>query len=352
MRAFITAHRAEIVARCRARVATRVAPLPTEQELDHGVPMFLDQLVATLPFALTSSQPAIAEAAAKHASALIARGFTIAQVVHDYGGICEVITELAALRSAPITPREFQTFNMCLDEAIAAAVTEYARVRERQRHEQMGHLAHELRNFLDSAVLALGILKTGSVGIGGSTGDVLARSLAGLRELIEREVTGVRLAAGLEHREDIAVAPFIEQIESAATLRAAARQVRFAVDSVVHHASVRADRLILDSVVTNLLHNAFKFTRRGGGVRLVVRATDHHVIIDVEDECGGLPSGKAEDLFAAFAQRGADRTGLGLGLGICARGAEIHGGSIRVVDRPGTGCTFTLELPRQLAAAS
>jgi signal transduction histidine kinase len=248
--------------------------------------------------------------------------------------------------------REFQTFNMCLDEAIAAAVTEYARVRERQDVERVGLLAHELRNLLEGAVLAFEVLKTGNGLIAGSTGDVLSRSLAGLSHLIEREIAGVRFLAGVQHREDIAVGPFIENVKAAATMRANSHNVRLSVDSDVQRASVNGDRVILDSVAANLLHNAFKFTRRGGHVTVNAHATDDRVFIEVEDECGGLPPGKADELFTSFAQRGADRTGLGLGLGICARGAHLHGGAIRVLDRPGTGCVFTLELPRQASDAT
>jgi hypothetical protein len=70
------------------------------------------------------------------------------------------------------------------------------------------------------------------------------------------------------------------------------------------------------------------------------------VLIDVEDECGGLPPGKAEDLFRPFEQRGADKSGLGLGLSISMKGVRANGGEIRVRNLPGKGCTFTVDLPR------
>ena len=52
----------------------------------------------------------------------------MSQVVHDYGDVCQAITELALERKAPITVKEFHTLNRCLDTAIAEAVTEHARV--------------------------------------------------------------------------------------------------------------------------------------------------------------------------------------------------------------------------------
>ena len=55
-------------------------------------------------------------------------GFNISQVVHDYGDICQAITEVAVEQNVPITTEEFHTLNRCLDTAIAEAVTEHARI--------------------------------------------------------------------------------------------------------------------------------------------------------------------------------------------------------------------------------
>jgi signal transduction histidine kinase len=109
---------------------------------------------------------------------------------------------------------------------------------------------------------------------------------------------------------------------------------------------IDADRQLLTTAVTNLLQNAIKFTREHGSVRLRPHATADRVLIDVEDECGGLPPGQVEALFGPFEQRGVDRTGLGLGLAICRTGVQLNGGEIRVRDLPGTGCIFTVDLPR------
>jgi signal transduction histidine kinase len=348
---FITAHTAEIIARCRAKIASRPAPRPTDVELEHGVPLFLEQLADTLRLAL-SPNPEIGASATKHGKDLLQRGFTIAQVVHDYGGICQAITELAVEKAAPITSSEFKTLNLCLDDAIAGAVTEYGRLREHEGTERLGHLAHELRNQLSSAILAFDILKTGTVGVGGSTGALLARSLAGLRNLIDREFAEVRLGAGTNHRETLVVCEFIEDIEAAATMEANARRLEFSVPSVDKDVTVYGDRQMLMSVVGNLLQNAFKFTRPGGRVALRAHATVDRVFIDVEDQCGGLPPGKAEELFRPFEQRGTDRTGLGLGLAICDRGARANDGEIHVHNHPGQGCVFTLELPRKSSRSS
>ena len=71
------------------------------------------------------------------------------------------------------------------------------------------------------------------------------------------------------------------------------------------------------------------------------------ILIDVEDHCGGLPPGSAEQMFLPFTQSGADKSGLGLGLAICRRSVEANNGVLRVRDMPGSGCVFTIDLPRR-----
>ncbi len=345
---FVITNRDEIVDRCRQGIAARAAPRPTDEEMAHGVPLFVDQLCERLRQTLHPSA-ALADTATRRSSTLMSRGFTIAQVIRDYGGICEAIIELAVEKSAPITAVEFQILSAALDSATTSAVAEYTRLRETAGTERLGRLAHELRNALSSAVLAVDILKTGRVGIGGSTGAVLTRSLATLSSLIDRELAEVRLGAGVHYKELIAVCDFIEDVEVAATLQADARGLLLSVLPVDRGIKVKADRQLLLSMVGNLLQNAFKFTKHEGTVILRAHATEERVLIDVEDQCGGLAAGKEEELFRPFEQQSADRSGLGLGLDICNRGAQANGGRIVVCNHAGVGCTFTVDLPRAYA---
>jgi len=294
----------------------------------------------------------MAKSATAHGGELARRGFTVAQVVHDYGGVCQTITELAIEKKAQITASEFKIFNLCLDEAIADAVTEYVRLREYEGKERVGHLVHELGNLLNGAVLAYDALKSGSVAIGGNTGALLGHSLTGLRNVIGRELAEVRLGSGIQHREIVRVFDFLEDLEVAATIEAKTRALQFSVVTIGRDVTVAADRQILASVVTNLLQNAFKCTRAKGQITLRARATADRVFIEVEDECGGLPPGRAEELFTPYEQRGDDRSGVGLGLSICERGARANGGEIHARNKPGIGCVFSVDLPRHLAAVA
>jgi signal transduction histidine kinase len=114
---------------------------------------------------------------------------------------------------------------------------------------------------------------------------------------------------------------------------------------------VTGDRPLLAAAVINLLQNAFKFSHAHGQVTLKTTATAERVRFEIEDSCGGLPPGKAEELFHPFTQRSANRRGLGLGLSISRRGVEASGGEVRVRNLPGKGCIFTIDLPRRTPAA-
>ncbi len=347
---FLSTHRDEIIARTRAKVALREAPQPTTIELDRGIPLFLEQLIATLECPSPTDDAEIGEVATQHGSNLLQNGFSVGQVVHDYGGVCQAITELAIDLNASITAADFHTLNRCLDDAIAEAVTEYSRQREQTLSdhtlERLGRFAHEMRNALHTATLAFGALKSGSVGSAGSTSTVLERSLQRMFSLVDRQLAEVRLSAGIARHEVVLVAALIEDVEIAASIEARDQGVQLKVAPVEEGVEVEADQQILAAALMNLLQNAFKFTRPHTHVSLDTHVSADRVRIEVSDECGGLPPGKIEDLFRPFEQRGSDRTGLGLGLGNSRLCVEESGGELRVRDVPGTGCVFTVDLPR------
>lgn len=369
---FLTANRADLIERCRVKVAARSAPAVSRTELTHGIPLFLDQLIKTLQVEQSSepmdsrkvSGPAgggrpvsseLGGAAAIHGRELLRHGFTVDQVVHDYGDLCQAITDLAFECDAPIVVDEFRTLNRCLDNAIAEAVTEYAYLRDsdiknsdvQASNERLGSLAHELRNLLHTATLAFTAIKAGGIGAGGSTGMVLERSLIGLRTLIDRSLTDVRVAAGLPPRHELtSLAGLIDEVGISASLEARSRGCKFTISHVDDRLAIDVDRDILLSALGNLLQNAFKFTRRGTEVSLHAYAVADRILIDVEDHCGGLPPGSANRMFLPFTQSGENRSGLGLGLAISRRGVESSNGDLRVRDVPGVGCVFTIDLLR------
>ena len=209
---FLSSNREELIRRCRLKVSRRDAPAVTLMELEHGVPLVLEQLVWALrceeespgldrdrTFGPPRKTPAAVESsrtAALHGKQLLEQGYTVEQVVHDYGDICQAITELATERNAPVTVDEFHTFNRLLDSAIADAVASYGRHRddaisaqgEHDQHEWRGTLGDEQRELLDIAVKAFDALKVGNIGLRGATGALLGDSLTKLRDLIDKSL--------------------------------------------------------------------------------------------------------------------------------------------------------------------
>ena len=225
LRDFIAANRAELIERCRARVARRRAPRPTSHELEHGVPLFIEQLGALLEGdpSRPESDAQMDRSAAEHGKELLRHEFTIEQVVHDYGDLFQVITALAMEKGMAIAAPEVSALSRRLDEAIAAAVGEWSRGREinlesdhaTHTNERLGMLGHEMRNQLNTAILALAAIKGGGLGYKGATAAALDRSLIGMRDLIDRTLSEVRLQAAGEEarssREPIEVASFLEE---------------------------------------------------------------------------------------------------------------------------------------------
>ena len=349
---FVTTYRQAIIEKTRLRVSTRTWPPASSHELEHGLPMFLTQLAETLRWEKTDtpfSQSAIGESATRHGRDLLALGFTVSQVVHDYGDICQAITELAVEQQAPITTEEFHVLNRCLDTAIAEAVTEHARItadsRSTDELERMGRITHELRNMLATALLAFDAVKRGTVGINGNTAAVLGRSLSGLRDLVDSALSDIRTAASHQRPELLSVAAFLNEIAAAAQLQAEYSSLHFSLETIDPALFVKVDAQLLASAVTNLLSNAFKYTPAGGRVILRAGAADEHVVIEVEDACGGMPDGRS-DPFRPFGERRAkNRSGLGLGLSIARKAVRAQGGDIDFRNMPGAGCTFAIRVP-------
>jgi signal transduction histidine kinase len=353
---FISINRDEIIERCRAKVANRSMPPPSKAEIDRGVPLFLNQLIEAL-HSRHSPNAAIGELAGEHGHDLLLQGFSVSQVVHDYGDVCQTITELAVETEAPISADDFKTLNRCLDEAIAGAVTIYAgesqeRASASQReatsrsNERVSFLVHELRNLVNTALVAFEVLKTGNVGVSGSTGAVLQRSLLGLRNLIAHSLDEVRMSKGTLNPRRIELPLFISDVAAAAALEASARGITFSVGPIPEELTIDADPQILAAVLGNLLQNAIKFTRPDTEVTLRLRTRDGRLLIEVGDECGGLPGMAAgQESPPPVDQRAADRTGLGVGLAFSRWGVESNGGRLYVRNVPDQGCTFVVDLP-------
>jgi hypothetical protein len=194
---FISTHREELIKRTRAKVAARASPPQTENDFEQGVPAFLSQLANALGDQEEDDNPAvsphgkpgqkenasIANSSRLHGLDLKRLGFTIDQVVHDYGDVCQAVTELTLEKRAVITTSEFRTLNRCLDNAIAGAVTSWNEESQRKEGDSRT-LVDVLATKLDTAIAAFSAFRSGHVSSAGATATVLARCLIEMRVLL------------------------------------------------------------------------------------------------------------------------------------------------------------------------
>jgi len=382
LREFLLKNKEEILEMTEKKTLDLAGLRASSDQLKQGLPIFFQQLLDVLlldrsaitepaankksatkgaedadevAMAMAAGKPeeaAVAEAAALHGTEMLRLGYTLSHVVHAYGAMCQSITELASLKKFAIAPEAFHDLNQCLDVAIAGAVTEYQKIRDAQEvsreDKHLGILTHEMRNALTSALISFDLVKRGTVGVAGSTGRVLEQSLKRMQELIDRSLTDVRMRVDPEiHAESGHLLVIVDQILVTVGIEAQARKQKIEL-KIDPSLIIEADQQAFHSALSNLIQNALKFTHEGGKIQVRGKLVGENIVIEVEDECGGLKSKKAEDLFKAFEQQNENREGLGLGLTIAQRAIRLNHGTIEVENLPSKGCIFRILLPKKI----
>jgi hypothetical protein len=210
----LTSNHKELIRRCREKATKRFAPSQIPAAIDHGVPLFLQQLVDTLRLEQltpardvsgpepTPAPSEISRAAALHGAELLRLGYSVDQVVHEYGDICQSVTAIAVELHAKISADEFRTLNRCLDDAIADAVASFGSARQisindqaQTLHDRLSAFSDEHQRLVDIAIQSYSAIKTGNVGLTGATGTLLIHTLSELRSLAERTLPEIRRAS-------------------------------------------------------------------------------------------------------------------------------------------------------------
>ncbi len=211
---FLNSNRDELIRRCRDKLEKRDTPPVIRATLDNGVPLFLRQLSDILfDETQTTDRPVAGEgvnvgaivvggAAKLNGEDMLRAGYSVDQVVHGYGDVCQSITEMVIEQKVGISSDEFRTLNRCLDDAIADAVKAYGGAHQSELNEQAEILHDSLDDFvkqqwrlIETAIQAFASIKTGNIGLNGATGTLLLHSLQELRVLAERAVPEIRLAS-------------------------------------------------------------------------------------------------------------------------------------------------------------
>jgi signal transduction histidine kinase len=344
---FMSRNRDRLLATARQRLAARRPDHPVDDLLE-GVPDVFDEIVRALRVdAGLSDVPAKPGAAgATVGRSRQERRTSISLIAYGIGALSDAIGEVGALAGMRFAAREYQVFNQAIDESLATAIEEFERrqrtAQQSEHSKRIGFLTHEVRNALSSALLAYRTLKDGAMGINSRTGDVLGRSLGAIQDLIAQSSAAVLLEANAPvDRHLLDLADVVRQLETT-TISERGVTVKWEAPS---HVAVTGDERLLSSAAGNLLRNALKFTRPGGVVVVRARVEGGRAVLEVEDECGGLPPGSEASLFSPFTREGQNRCGLGLGLPISREAIEALGGRITVTNLPGKGCIFRLDLP-------
>jgi signal transduction histidine kinase len=330
----------------RIKRSVASAALPRAELLDH-IPGFVDEIIQALhPGAVPL--PPMSAMAEEHGEQRFALGFDMSEVVREYGLLHDSILEIADEVGVEISRREQGIVVKWLNAGIADALSQYVKQRDlelqRQNSEHLGFIAHELRNPLGSARLAFERLRLKELQPSRAV-EMLDRGLRRTAEMIDGVLSQASVKMGVVPRlAPVPLRAFLMELEADAGVDALTRGIQTTV-SAPEDLVIEADPRLLRSAVYNLLHNALKFSHEHSEVAINAGSAEGRVTIEVVDACGGLPPGKADELFTPHVQRGANRTGFGLGLSIALQAAEAHNGTIKVRDMPGKGCAFTIDLP-------
>ena len=277
-------------------------------------------------------------------------GFDIAAVVREHLVLRDVIFEVLADNGYRPDLAEVDAVARFLFGALAETASTYAIERDREVSDQaeryIGFLAHELRNPLGTARLALELMRDQGQLPDEKSARSLERALASMQELLDGALSNFAARrAPRPERTSFELGDFLREVMAESTAETQSKGIATAIEVAGGAIPVQADARLLRSAVSNLVRNAIKFSHPGTAVRVEAKRADGRVSIAVTDGCGGLPPGSVERLFNPFVQAGADRTGFGLGLAIAKQVADAHEGAIRVHDLPGRGCVFVIDLP-------
>ncbi|HET7588312.1 MAG TPA: ATP-binding protein [Gammaproteobacteria bacterium] len=223
-----------------------------------------------------------------------------------------------------------------------------------RKDEFLAMLAHELRNPLMPVRNALAILgRADSREVAERARAMMDRHIKRMTRLIDDLLDFSRITRGKIRlqKEHVELKRAVDTaIETTRPMMAANRQ-QLTVSLPPQPICLNADLTRVEQILTNLLTNAARYTATGGHIWLTVRPDGDNAAVAVRDDGIGIPSDKLEGIFELFSQvedgDGRALSGLGIGLTLVQRLAEMHGGSVTArSEGPGRGSEFIVRLPR------
>ncbi len=238
-----------------------------------------------------------------------------------------------------------------LAERRLAEANSELRAADRTKDEFLATLSHELRNPVSVIASALAVLESGQHDPRSRSAiAIVSRQSAQIRRLVEDLLDVGRITRGrlVLRTERADVRRSIELAVEATRHQLALKEQSLSVSAPEQPVDARVDAVRVVQVLSNLLDNASKYSPKGAHVALRLSDSDHRVTIEVSDNGPGIDPAVMPHLFDLFDQGGSSASGgLGLGLGLCKRLVEMHGGMITARPNPGDqGTTFTVTLPK------
>lgn len=322
-------------------------------ELVDSMPLFIDDLIASME---VTDEPGAEGSGAGRSSARVhggerlRLGFDVTAVVREYNLLRRAILGLAQAENQTPTVDEIQVLTDIIGNAQAEAVGEYQRQRDqeqaRQAAQHLSFLAHEMRTPLSSTLNAFTLLRAYVAQPAARYLAMIDRGFKRLMEVLDNALIAGRVQTGgvVPNISAVDVAACIRDVVAENALNAEHRGMTLLAE-IPETLTLNADRHLLQSVLSNLVGNAIKFSAPNSTIAVRAHRTHAMAVVEVEDGCGGLPPDKVTAIFDPHVQIGADRTGFGLGLAIAKQAAEAHGGTLQVQNLEGHGCCFRLELP-------
>lgn len=227
---------------------------------------------------------------------------------------------------------------------------------ERQKAEFLQLASHELRGPITLVSGYLSMLEEGSLGELPAPAvkvvPLMATRMRHMSALVDRMLTTSRMEirARGQNTKDVNLDALARAVAASASTSVSGQAARIVTARSAGRVRVRADPEQVETILSNLVSNALKYSPAGGDVTMTVRAEPAWAFVDVTDHGDGIADADLGKLFQPFGRlpnavaAGIQGTGLGLHL---SRGlAQAQGGDIEVTTRPGEGSTFTLRLPR------
>jgi two-component system phosphate regulon sensor histidine kinase PhoR len=174
--------------------------------------------------------------------------------------------------------------------------------------------------------------------------DRLTQLVAELTELSRMETGKAE-----QRKEPVDLNQLVDEVIARLSPQADRQELTISRDFAADLPSVSADKERVRQIVANLLHNAIKFTPAGGEIKIITRALEKSVAVDIADTGIGIPAEDVPRVFERFYKGDKGRTGegTGMGLAIARHVIEAHGGNISVESEEGKGSTFSFTLPSQ-----